>query len=348
MKPTKIALQVVGSPTSSFFFDLSMLYAREVVTPAGFTLLFVIAYPDGKWAVREHLDQLTPKLSFGQMVERVRSATLFVPHLFCPAGLTTWRIFFEEVLGIPGVGSTGQTLLSAQNKQLTKWLATDAQVPVPKGFCMSNKEIADNRIAELDFPVIVKPNTSDNSDGLNLVRNRSVLNPALQEAFHYDTEVLVEQYIAGREIRGAVLEQAGIIRVLPFIEYGVHPQNPIRQRADKLKFNEWGDLLAQSDKEKIPAHCPAVLDKVLHKKLTQLWTQMHRKLGCRDFSMYDFRIDRDTQRPYLLEAGLFWSFSPTSMISSMLRAEGTDLTETTRLLWEQASRRSQRRVPQAV
>lgn len=339
IKQKYTALQLVGSPTSQFFFDLSLLYAKAVVQPKDFERLFVIAYPDGSWSVQEQLSQKTSKLTFVQMIETVRRADVVVPHLFCQKGLTTWRIFFEDVLQIPMVGSSGHTLSIAQNKQLTKFLAAAAGVRVPKGICVTSTIANDAVLKNLNFPVIVKPNKADNSDGLALVRTLSELEVALTTALQFDEEVLIEEFIEGREIRGAIIETNGQFQTLPFIEYQVTESHPIRVRTDKLKFGAKGELLDQSEKREVPAQCPANITSDFQTTLSEMMIQMHQKLDCRDFSMYDFRIHEATGQAYLLEAGLFWSFSKTSMISAMLEVGGEDLKDITRSIWQQAMAR---------
>lgn len=340
---TKTALQLVGSTDSPFFFDLSVLYAKEVVRPPGFDLQFVIAYPDGSWSVSPTLSTTADRITLSQMIEEVKGADLLVPHLFCQAGLTSLRTFFEDVLHIPVVGSPGKVLDIAQDKHLTKLIAEDAGVPIPKGVKVSSMSEALLAMAEIGLPLIIKPNRTDNSDGLSLVTEQSDFEAAMQRAFDYSDNVLIEDYIPGRELRGAVLEVEGTYQVLPFIEYGVSEERPIRQREDKYKFDNKGSLLAQSDKILVPATCPATVSQATKEALSDAMISLHQGLGCRDFSMYDFRVHAETGSIYLLEAGLFWSFSEASMISSMLRAEGSDLMEITKKLWLQVAKRKNKK-----
>jgi D-alanine-D-alanine ligase len=338
-KQTYVALQLVGSPTSQFFFDLSLLYAKEVVQPDGFELLFAIVYPDGTWAVSKDLEAIPERVALSQMIELVQTADMVVPHIFCQKGLTSLRIFFEDVLQIPVVGSSGHVAAIAQDKQLTKFLAEEANVRVPKGMRLTHHQASQLATAIFDYPVIIKSNNTDNSNGLSLVKKVAKLQPAIESVFQFDDEALIEEYIDGRELRGAVIEQNGQYHALPFIEYGVNENNPIRLRQDKYKFGENGELLDQSEKQQVPAHCPANLEEELQAELASMMIQMHQRLGCRDFSMYDFRVDGITKKPYLLEAGLFWSFSEASMISTMLEADGKDLMEVTKTIWMQAVNR---------
>lgn len=334
-----IALQLVGSTSSKLFFDLSILYAKKVTQPKGFELLFVVAYPDGKWTVTKNIEQRDEIITLQKMMDRVQHAALVIPHMFCEKGLTSLRILFEDTLQIPLVGSSGHVLKKAQDKYLTKIIAHDIGIQVPKGIKLTTSTDIQTVYNSLNFPLIVKPNFTDNSDGLSLVQSSAELEAAVAYAFSFDNEILVESYIDGREIRGAILELNGKFITLPFIEYGVNSERPIRQRADKYKFNDEGDLLSQSEKIYIPATCPALVNQTLQVRLNQMMIAMHKSLGCRDFSMFDFRIDALTGQPYLLEAGLFWSFSESSMISNMIQANDEDLEQITQQIWLQTIKR---------
>ena len=330
-----IALQLVGSPTSNFFFNLSLLYAKDVIRPKEFDLLFAIAYPDGQWSVSKSIDERSEKITFTEMIKLVKKSDICVPHMFCDKGLTSLRIFFEKILEIPLVGSSGHTMKIAQDKYLTKLICADAGVPVPHGIKMTSSDMDRFSGQSIKYPLIIKPNCADNSDGISLIKTQNELEKGLEKAFTFDKEILMETYIPGREIRGAVIKKNGSFDILPFIEYGVNEDNPIRNPEDKLKFDKDGRIIGQSEKLKVPAQCPAKLEANLKTDLSRHMIACHKALNCRDFSMYDFRIHEASGKPYVLEAGLFWSFSPKSMISSMLSADGTRLQDITHALWMQ-------------
>lgn len=353
----RVALQLVGSPTSRFYFELSVLYARPVVRPVGFELVFLVCYPGGGWsfssppapprergqtsgAARWNLTvPREERISFSDMLTGLPQVDVVVPHLFCPAGLTVYRSFFERVLGLPVVGSPGEVLHIAQHKQLTRLVALDHGVRVAPGRLLGVGEDPAGVAAALGFPLIVKPNETDNSDGVALVHNAADLAGALVRARGFNERCLVEAYIPGREIRGAVVELNGELIALPFIEYLVGETHPIRLAADKLTTDDDGSVTGQSAKKNIPAVCPADLDEALTEQLSDMMRRMHRALGCRDFSLFDFRVHEQTGVPYLLEAGLFWSFGEISMVSGMLQAAGLDLEEVTGEIWRRAENR---------
>merc|ERR1712178_655875 len=87
-------------------------------------------------------------------------------------------------------------------------------------------------------PVVVKPAREDNSLGITFVEQEEDLSVALEEAFKYDEKVIVEEYIAGREVRCGVLEEAdGSFSLLPMTEYFLEN---IRTSAHKLATDDKG------------------------------------------------------------------------------------------------------------
>merc|ERR1712118_556933 len=141
------------------------------------------------------------------------------------------------------------------------------------------------------------------------------LDEALKTAFSFDHEVLCERYIPlGREVRCAVLEQDdGSLERLPCLEYFLDEQNHIRASKDKLVTDDRGVPVTVTTGGR---KCPADIDETLRGKLEFLAAQSHRALGCRDYSLYDVRIDPQGE-PYFLEACLYRSFAPKSVIVAM-------------------------------
>merc|ERR1719473_1264287 len=139
-------------------------------------------------------------------------------------------------------------------------------------------------------------------------------------AFTFDSEILCERYVAlGREVRCAVLENDdGSLELLPCIEYFLDESHPIRLSKDKLVTDSRGVpvTLATGGRK-----CPADIDDTLWSKLEDLAKKSHKALGCKDYSLYDVRIDPDGE-PYFLEACLYCSFAPKSVIVTMASSIG--------------------------
>ncbi len=328
-------LHLAGSRVSEFYYNLSMVYAKEVVQPVGVIPYYAVIHPDGCWQLGSSLDGLSEKISLEEMIAQLPSLDVVVPHLFCFPGMTSFRGFFEEILGIPVVGSPSHCTALAANKAQTRSVVETAGIRVAKA-----QQIHPGDKVTLEPPLIIKPNSEDNSLGVTLVREQAQIAPALQVGFELDDTLLVEDYIPGRELRVAVVERYGELSVVPMIEYLFPQGHPIRTVQDKLELQADGTPAKQPDKPTATPVCPADVTPELFEKLADAAKRAHIALGCRDYSLYDFRIHAETNEPYMLEAGLFWSFGHISMISRMLAADGQSLEDVALELWRTAAQRT--------
>merc|ERR1712139_579354 len=169
-----------------------------------------------------------------------------------------------------------------------------------------------------------KPCNEDNSRGITLVKNVEDLGAAMDYAFSFDPRVVVDEYIAGREVRAACIEEEdGSLTVLPKIEYFLED---IRTSAHKLQTDKSGKLSSnaiKAAKKDGDRQCPAALSPELHERIDAMVKKAHRVLNCQHYSLYDIRIDANEQ-PYILEAALFCSFSPLSVIPAMAQQAGRE------------------------
>mmetsp|Transcript_82595 Transcript_82595/g.250487 ORF Transcript_82595/g.250487 Transcript_82595/m.250487 type:complete len:290 (+) Transcript_82595:217-1086(+) len=141
-----------------------------------------------------------------------------------------------------------------------------------------------------------------------------------------DDYILVEEYIAGRECRVAVLERedgSGLkMEILPKLEYILED---IREQKHKLGVDASGKLMTGDanpaeailkGKEEGERVCPAVFEPEVHARLDELAKKAHTALGCKYYSLYDVRINKEGF-PFMLESCLFCSFSPYSVIVTL-------------------------------
>ncbi len=330
-QPTESQLRVLhlaGSRVSEFYYNLSIIYAKEVVQPIGVSSYYAVVHPDGLWQLGSSLEELLPKMSLQEAIAKLPEVDVVVPHMFCFPGMTSYRGLFEDVLGLPVVGSPSRCTALATNKAQTRSVVSAAGVRVAKAQLLRRGDTV-----AMEPPFIVKPNSEDNSLGVTLVWNSSEIADALAVGFENDETLLVEDYIPGRELRVGVVERGGKLSVLPAIEYLVSEEHPIRTTSDKLELGKDGTPRQQPEKPAAKPVCPAEVEPELFEKLADAARRAHIALDCRDYSLYDFRVHAETNEPYLLEAGLFWSFGKISMISRMLQADGQSLEDVALELW---------------
>ena len=335
-------LHVFGSTQTEFYFELSKMYASAVLRPEGVQHRFAGVRPDGTWQFGPDTETLGPPMALDAALGEVGRPDLVVPHMFCKTGMTTYRALFEDILGLPVVGAPAAVAGLATSKLWTRDVVAGAGVRVAAA-----ERLVGRRMPSLDVPYVIKPDSEDNSLGISVVRDPEDAEAAVAEARDYADTVFAEAFIPGREIRAAVVERDGDLHVPSFIEYPVSEARPIREVEDKLQANADGSL-RQSHRADAQPICPAEVSDALGQRLAEAAKRAHRALGARDYSLFDFRVHAETGEPYMLEAGLFWSFSALSAISKMLKASGEDPTAITREIWCAAAAGAGRAVRRAA
>jgi D-alanine-D-alanine ligase len=321
-------LHLTGSAVSDFYVDLSRLYAQDclenTVNPDLYEFHIAYITPDRLWRFPASLNSeaiaTTRPLSLAEAIQVLANLQIdvIIPQMFCVPGMTQYRALFD-LLQIPYVGNTANLMALVADKAKTKAIVAAAGVKVPTGEVLRRGDHS-----MLEFPVVIKPMNGDNSIGVTLVKDITDYDRALQIAFTHSDEVLVETFIPlGREVRCGIIVQAGELICLPLEEYALDADTrPIRSYADKLKQNDAGDLdFAAKDSTK-----SWVIDSSdpITASVWEMARKAHVALGCRHYSLFDFRIDPDGN-PWFLEAGLYCSFAKTSVLSAMTEAIGMPL-----------------------
>src|SRR5919197_1049719 len=110
-----------------------------------------------------------------------------------------------ELLAIPYTGSGVLASALAMNKIFAKKVFESAGLTVARYRVVRRKEEPAAILRDFSLPVVVKPSQEGSSVGVSIVREEPLLAPALAEAFRYDEEILVEEFVKGREIQVGIL-----------------------------------------------------------------------------------------------------------------------------------------------
>ena len=100
--PQLRVLHLAGSRVSDFYYNLSVIYAREVVQPVGVSSYYAVVYPDGLWQLGTSLDSLSEKMPLQKAIAGLPEVDVVVPHMFCVPGMTSFRGFFQNQRGFAG------------------------------------------------------------------------------------------------------------------------------------------------------------------------------------------------------------------------------------------------------
>ncbi|MET0864372.1 MAG: D-alanine--D-alanine ligase [Nakamurella sp.] len=321
-------LHLVGSATSEFLSDLSLVYARDcalnTADPARYEFHFAFVSADGRWRFPADLSEQAIR-SAGPMLlpdAMTRLTALHidvaVPQMFCIPGMTSYRGLLD-LLQIPYIGNSPDVMAMTANKALARAVVASAGVAVPPGEVLRRGDRP-----SIAVPAVVKPVDGDNSHGVTLVGDGAEYGNALASAFAHSDAALVESFVPlGREVRCGIIVRDGELICLPLEEYNVDPaRKPIRTQDDKISRSNAGELnLVAKDVSKAWIVDPS---DPLTQRVWAVARRCHLALGCRHYSLFDFRIDPSGQ-PWFLEAGLYCSFAAKSVIPVMAKADGISL-----------------------
>ena len=320
-------LHLTGSAVDPLLDDVSLLYATgclDALRESGDEHVVAHVSPGGSWRLAETVEALAgaPRLTLAEAVTELAALDLdlALPQMFCRPGMTAYRALLE-LLGIPYVGNRPDVMALGADKPRASAVVGAAGVRVP-----ASQVVAPGTPIRLDLPVVVKPADSDNSLGVSLVTDRAGFDDAVRAAAAHSDRVLVETYVElGREVRCGVVDLGAGPVCLPLEEYAVDARTkPVRDHADKLRRADDGGLsLVAKDADHAWVVDPAdPVTTVVHAAALRAYDA----LGCRHHGLFDFRVDPDGV-PFFLEASLYCSFAPTSVLVVMAAAAGMPLTE---------------------
>ena len=217
-----------------------------------------------------------------------------------------------DVFEIPFVGSGVLASAMTMNKRVTKEVYRSVALRVPKGVVLKKGEHVDidKILNSLGNPVVIKPASEGSSIGISIKDDELEIQKGIEKAFDFDSEVLVEEYISGKEITCAVLGRKSL-QTLPLVE--IVPK-------DSHLFFDYDAKYTVGETSEI---CPARIDVDLRNSAFQIAINAHRALHCRDWSRTDM-IVRD-EKIYVLETNTIPGMTETSLVPLAARGNGWDL-----------------------
>lgn len=232
--------------------------------------------------------------------------------------------------GITYTGSGPEASARAFDKIAAKKAFLAAGISTPKYEVFDRAHTDLQRLAQLGFPLVVKPSRQGSSVGISIVQEAGDLQEACRIAWHYDDHLLVEQFIPGRELTVGILDG----RALPVIE--------IRPKHDFFTYE------AKYTKGRTDYLVPAPLDKNIESQVKSLALRAHDSLGCRDFSRVDLILSENGE-PLILEVNTVPGFTETSLVPKAAHAAGIEFPDLcSRLVHLAMARPGRRRVPGVV
>jgi D-alanine-D-alanine ligase len=213
-----------------------------------------------------------------------------------------------ELADLPYVGAGVLGSAVSMDKELMKRVCAERMLPIVDYVTVTReKQCVDGACQKLPFPMFVKPANLGSSVGISKANDRKELEAAVALAAQYDTKIIVERAIVGRELECAVLGNEAPVASLPC---EILPSRDFYDYEDKY-------LLDQA-KTKIPAELPAAKSD----ELRRLAVECYRAVECEGMGRVDFLLESATGRLYINEINTIPGFTSISMYPKMWEQSG--------------------------
>lgn len=215
---------------------------------------------------------------------------------------------FLNILNIPFVGPDMFASAAAMDKEITKKLLEAVNIKGAKYHCYKKHEAEKIQysiiLKDLGLPMVIKPSRAGSSVGLSKVTNESEFAAAVDLAFRYDTKIIIEEYITGREIECAVLGN----------------ENPIASVTGEIitEFYDYEAKYLSAEKAKLQA--PALIDKEVENNIRNIAIKAYKAIDAEGMSRIDFFL---TSNDVILnEINTIPGFTDISMYPKLFELSG--------------------------
>lgn len=221
---------------------------------------------------------------------------------------------YFDCLGIPYTSCDAATSALTFNKRYTVAVASFAGLHVAKSMHLFKDVLIkpETILKELQLPVFVKPNNGGSSIGMSKVTDAADLQGALDKAFNEDTQVLVEEFIKGREFTIGVFKTKGNIITLPMTEV-----------ISKKDFFDYEAKYHGASEEITPAK----VEEAIADKIRAAAKKAYEIFNCGGVVRIDFIFNEANGEPYMLEINTVPGQSEASIVPQQVKAMGWSLKE---------------------
>jgi D-alanine-D-alanine ligase len=214
-----------------------------------------------------------------------------------------------DLMGIPYTGSGYLGSAIAMDKDYTKRFITGSEILTPNWKTVSyDKTQIDSLKETLELPCVIKVLRSGSSLGVFIVKDRNELEQALGACLQYDSTIMVEQYIEGKEFTCGILEECPLptVEIIPQVEFYDY----------ESKYQPGATLEI----------CPGRTTPEIEEKIRQTALRVHKALGLTVYSRSDFIVDAKGN-VYFLEVNTLPGMTPTSLVPQEAAAMGIEYGE---------------------
>ncbi|WP_430899715.1 MULTISPECIES: D-alanine--D-alanine ligase [unclassified Paraflavitalea] len=230
---------------------------------------------------------------------------------------------YFDLVGLPYTSCDAATSALTFNKRYTVAVASFGGIKTAKSLHLFTHSpvSAEAILAQLKLPVFVKPNNGGSSIGMSKVNEAAELPAALDKAFKEDTQVLVEEFISGREFTVGVFKTTEDIIVLPITEI-----------ITKKDFFDY-EAKYQGASEEIT---PAKITSEMQEQIRSTARKVYEVFNCRGVVRIDFIYNEEAKQPYILEINTVPGQSAASIVPQQVQIMGWNLKDFYSSLIEEA------------
>lgn len=208
---------------------------------------------------------------------------------------------------IPYTGSGVEASALAMNKIASRRIFEDKKIPVPN-YVIWDTAISGNfdllSLNGLVYPLVVKPSNQGSSIGISMVEKKKNLTSALKIAHKFSSQIIIEEYVPGKEITVGILEDKPL---------------PVLRIVPKNKFYDYGAKYELGTEYEVPAK----ISKEEFTLVQEKGLAAHQALGCRSFSRVDM-ILKDNSQVAVLEVNTIPGLTAASLLPKAAKAMGID------------------------
>ncbi|MFN5704290.1 MAG: D-alanine--D-alanine ligase [bacterium] len=223
---------------------------------------------------------------------------------------------YFDMLNIPYTTCDAITSAITMNKAYTKSIIADIKdVYVAKSMQLFDDRTYTNEqiLSSLKLPLFVKPNNGGSSIGMSKVKQESELQEALQKAFKEDKQVLVEEFIEGREFTIGIVKINNQIKTLPATEI--------------VSSKEFFDFEAKYTSGVTEEITPGRMTDEEKHRVELAMIDIYQRLNCAGVVRIDYILERNSNNMYVLEVNTVPGQSQNSIIPQQVRAMGGNMTD---------------------
>ena len=222
-----------------------------------------------------------------------------------------------DLVGLPYTGSGPAACIRCMDKVISKHAMRDAGIPTPDFYSFSETAFSELGAAKalpaiearLEFPVVVKPAGQGSALGIKFAATAADVPSALVAAFSYDTRVILERHVAGRDLAVSVIDGPDGPEALPLVE-----AIPVDE--------DFYDFEARYEIGRTDFRCPAEVGASVTASAQELALAVYRLLGCYGFARVDLMLDEASGELQVLEANAIPGLTGTSLLPQAAEAAG--------------------------